>query len=310
MNDHAVARIARRLQQVDHCAVVVAVGRSQIVEPHILKVITAVHGILEGFLDPANGAEQPVSDERDLLDEMRGAALGAEVALLLPQARHMHGETSDVLGYGHFILVDDDDKTQSGTHVVECLVDHAACKGTVTHDCHRPGIRAHHPIRLRKAQRRRQGRGAVPRAEAVILALRAFGEAGYTASLTQCLHPLVAPRQHLVDVALVSDIENEVVARAVEHPVHRHGQLHHAEIGGEVPPGSGNGTQQFAADFPAQLRHFVLRKHLEVGGRVNAGKQNRREGAFRPRPRRDRFALRCFFLVGSHSVHPLSAVMV
>ena len=197
---------------------------------------------------------------------MRGAALGAEVALLLPQARHMHGETSDVLGYGHFILVDDDDKTQSGTHVVECLVDHAACKGTVTHDCHRPGIRAHHPIRLRKAQRRRQGRGTVPRAEAVILALRAFGEAGYPAPLTQCLHPLVAPRQHLVDVALVSDIENEVVARAVEHPVHRHGQLHHAEIGGEVPPGSGNGTQQFAADFPAQLRHFVLRKRLEVGG--------------------------------------------
>ena len=151
VNDHAVARIARRLQQVDHCAVVVAVGRSQIVEPHILEVITAVHGILEGFLDPANGAEQPVSDERDLLDEMRGAALGAEVALLLPQARHMHGETSDVLGYGHFILVDDDNKTQSGTHVVECLVDHAACKSTVTHDCHRPGIRAHHPIRLRKA---------------------------------------------------------------------------------------------------------------------------------------------------------------
>ena len=67
-----------------------------------------------------------------------------------------------------------------------------------------------------------------------------------------------------MNVALVSDIENEVVTRAVEHPVHRHGQLHHAEIGGEMPAGLGYRPHQKLPYLRGKVIELIFRNAPEI----------------------------------------------
>lgn len=53
-------------------------------------------------------------------------------------------------------------------------------------------------------------------------------------------------------VALVPHIPYDRVLRDVENGVQGDGQLHHAEIGGEVAAVLRKGMQQLLADFPAE----------------------------------------------------------
>ena len=75
------------------------------------------------------------------------------------------------------------------------------------------------------------------RAERIILALVALGEAGQATALPQRAH-LVAPSgQDLVGIALVADIEDQLVIGRIEHGMDRHGEFHHAKTGSQVPAG-------------------------------------------------------------------------
>ena len=66
------------------------------------------------------------------------------------------------------------------------------------------------------------------RAEGVVLAFRALGEARQPAALTQVRMRSRRPGQNLVRIGLVADIPDEPVAGRVEHVVQRNRKFDHS----------------------------------------------------------------------------------
>ena len=104
------------------------------------------------------------------------------------------------------------------------------------------------------AQRRRQRRAGVSRAVAVVLALGAQHEAVQPARLANRLHALQPPGEHLVDVGLVADVEEQLVLGSIEDRVQRQGQLHHSQIRPQVAAGLRERLNQELANLLGQLR--------------------------------------------------------
>ena len=64
--------------------------------------------------------------------------------------------------------------------------------------------------------------------ERVVFALRALGEAGKAAALTQSSDSGAPSGQDLVGIGLMADVPHDPVGRRIEHKVQRNGQLDHA----------------------------------------------------------------------------------
>ena len=75
------------------------------------------------------------------------------------------------------------------------------------------------------------------RAERVVFALGALGEARQAAALAQRADAVAPAGQDLVRIGLVADVPDQPVARRVEHVMQRHGQLDHAETGAQMAAG-------------------------------------------------------------------------
>ena len=99
------------------------------------------------------------------------------------------------------------------------------------------------------------------------------------------VQPLVLPHrvdaiepagEHLVDVALMADVEDELVLRRVEDPMQRDRQLDHAEIRPEMAAGLREDLDQLIAHFLRELREALFRQRFHVGGRMNSIEQTRR----------------------------------
>ena len=67
------------------------------------------------------------------------------------------------------------------------------------------------------------------RAERIIFALGALGEARQAAALAQRADPVAPAGQDLVRIGLVANVPDQLVGGGVEHVVQRNGQLDHAQ---------------------------------------------------------------------------------
>ncbi len=116
------------------------------------------------------------------------------------------------------------------------------------------------------------------RTKGVVSALGALRKPRNTTQLAQRVHAVASARQNLVRIGLVAHIPHQTVVRGIEHMVQRHGQLHRAQVGAQVPPRLGNtvnheGTQlrgqhlELAAREAAQLGRVVHTREQGIGGR-------------------------------------------
>ena len=87
--------------------------------------------------------------------------------------------------------------------------------------------------------------------------------------------------QHLVDVTLVGNVEDDLVLRGGEHPVERHGQLDDAEIRTQVAAGAGKGINERLADFLSESGQILIAEFLNVTGGMDGGKQRAEGGRLR-----------------------------
>ena len=62
-----------------------------------------------------------------------------------------------------------------------------------------------------------------------------LGKPERPSELAQGAKQLPPPGEGLVDIALVSHVEHQPILRRVEYPVDGHRQLHHAQIGRQMP---------------------------------------------------------------------------
>ena len=82
-------------------------------------------------------------------------------------------------------------------------------------------------------------------------------EAADAAQLAQRREAGLAPGQQLVGVRLVAGVPHDVVGRAVQQPVERHGQLHDPERAAQVAARLGDGADDGLAELVAQLRQLL-----------------------------------------------------
>ncbi len=159
------------------------------------------------------------------------------------EAVEVGGHRSLRLRDAHSIVVEHDEELSvQRARVVEALHRHAVHDRRVSDDRHhapservvgRPSL-AVERIAARHADGGRDGRACVAYGEEVVRALAGLREPCHAAALAKLWQQVHAASEHLVRIALVTDIEEQPVVREVEDVVHRDGQLDDPEVGGEM----------------------------------------------------------------------------
>ena len=95
------------------------------------------------------------------------------------------------------------------------------------------------------------------RAERIVLALRALGEAGKAAGLTQGTDAVSAAREDFVGVCLVPDVPDQAVVWCVEKIVDRNRKLDNAETRPQMATRHGNRVDQLRPQFIGELAKLI-----------------------------------------------------
>ena len=85
------------------------------------------------------------------------------------------------------------------------------------------------------------------RAKRIVFALRAFGEAGKSATLPQRTDTITSSGYDLVWIGLMSNVPDQPVFGRVEHIVQSDRKLDHPKTGAQVTAGVGHGVDCFGA---------------------------------------------------------------
>ena len=97
------------------------------------------------------------------------------------------------------------------------------------------------------------------RAVGIVLTFRAKEKSVQPPVLPHRVDAIEPAGKHLVDITLVADVEDELVARSIENPVERDRQLHDAEVRPEMAAGLREHPDQLIAYFLRELRETFFR---------------------------------------------------
>ncbi|OQA08389.1 MAG: hypothetical protein BWY66_01005 [bacterium ADurb.Bin374] len=232
---------------------IVAVDRAHVFEPELLEEHSRGEQILETALDPRQHAENARADARNLLHDMGHIIFRRGEIRLHPEGVQISRQRADVRRNRHRIVVENDD------HVgmqMSCMVERL--------ERHSPGHRSvadngDDLVALRilvagngHSQRGRDRRRAVPGVERVVLAFGDLRKAAQAAKRAQGRELLQTAGQHLVDVCLVADVEDDFILGRMEYPVESQGELYDAEIAGQVAAVAGNDLDDPFPDLGTQ----------------------------------------------------------
>jgi hypothetical protein len=99
----------------------------------------------------------------------------------------------------------------------------------------------------------------VPHAEQVVRTLARLGEAGHAVALAEAVEERKPPRDQLVRVALMADVEQEAIVTEVEDVMKSEGQFDYTQVRGQVAPSPGNLLADRIADLPSQSAELIHR---------------------------------------------------
>ncbi len=116
------------------------------------------------------------------------------------------------------------------------------------------------------------------RAEGVVVALRALGEARQPAALAQRADAVAPPGEDLVRVGLVPDVPDHPVARRVEHGMQRHRQFHHAEPSPQMPARHRDRVDRLRTQLVGHQPKLGIGQAAQIGGSVDRVEERGVEG--------------------------------
>ena len=247
-------------------------------DPEVLEQLTRLGEADDRLAQPTAQLEDGAADDRDPLDVPVVGALA-----LAPRPRQLDlgevlRERADGRADRHLVVVDDDQHLRLAlADVVERLERQPAHQRRVADDDRDPLEPVAQVARLGEALGDRQPGPGVAAVEDVVGRLRPAREAADAVELAERPEPLEAPGQQLVRVGLVAGVPDDPVARRLEQPVERDGQLDDAERRSEVPAGAGDGAHDRVADLDGQLGELDLVETAQVGGALD-GRQDRHGG--------------------------------
>ena len=95
------------------------------------------------------------------------------------------------------------------------------------------------------------------RAEWIVVAFGALGEARETTSSPQRADTVTAARENLVRIGLMADVPDDAVIRRIENVVKRGGQFDHAETRAEMAAGHRHGVDGFEPQLVGELAQLL-----------------------------------------------------
>jgi len=103
------------------------------------------------------------------------------------------------------------------------------------------------------------------RAEGVVLAFAAAGEAGQPASLPQCANAITSAGENLMWVSLMANVPKNFIVGRIKDVVQCHGEFDYAEPRAKMAPGIGHRIDHFLAQLVGHLPHFIRGEFPKVG---------------------------------------------
>ena len=253
-----------------HARDVVAVDGAEVLKAQGGEKLIPDKGVANAVFDLLKSVVQPFPHARDPAQGFRHVLLHAQPPAADSQARQLLRERAHVAGNGHAVVVEHHHERRVQTaRVVQRFVAHAAGQRAVAHHSHDPVLFSPHIPRPRHAQGGGNGGGRVARVERVVFAFLPAGKAAQPVQLPQGGKVPASAGEQLMGVALVAHIENQLILRAVKHPMQRNGQLHRPQIGGQVPAVYRHGADDFFPDVLCQCFQFLFRQRFQLGRGLN-----------------------------------------
>ena len=183
-------------------------------------------------------------------------------------------DAADVFRDRHLVVVENDQKRDPvAARVVQRFVGESSGHRAVADQSDRHAGFAVCAHGARKPERRGDRRAGMARIERVVNAFAVLRETGEPAFLPKRIERILAARQDLVHVRLMSDVKNELVRRTVEHVVHGDDQLDRAETGRKMTARFRYVLDQKRAQFLTKRRKLFFRKRFEIPYAVDRVKQ-------------------------------------
>jgi len=177
---------------------------------------------------------------------------------------------TDVAVDGPLVVVEDDDEALGVCgNVVHRFKHRTAGEGSVTGDADDVLVTSGEITPSSHAEGGGESGAGVACAVAIVFAFSSEQEAIQAMMLTNGVYAVPAAGEHLVDVALMRDVEDEAILGRVEDAVQSDGKLHDAEIRPEMAAGLAEGFDECLADFFREFGEFLQRQGFEVGGGVD-----------------------------------------
>ena len=196
--------------------------------PHFVKHIGADQTFFQAFLEMMDAViERP--------PDTCGFGCGTPslfdliVARLLADIGEMLCHRADVRHNGHAVVIENhNQRFPAGTGVVQALIGQSPGQRTVSHQ--RNDIIVFPPQRSRTGHTKRNGDriGGMAGNESVMHALAWFGKACKSIELSQRWKTLRSSSQKLMDVGLVTHIENQSILGSIKNTVNGNRKLHNA----------------------------------------------------------------------------------
>jgi len=270
MHQHRAGLLPHLLQRRHEDGDAVAVDGPHVLQAQLLEQLARHEERLDRVGQAARRLEHLVADARDALEDGLDVADEQGIGLAVDDALEIARPGPHVGRDGHLVVVQDDDQVAAQVaRLVDRLHGHAAGERAVADHGDDVVVPAGHVPPRGQPQRGADGGGGVPGVERVVLALLAFAEAADPLVLAQRREAVAAAGEDLVGVALVGDVPDDLVAGRVEHVVQRQGQLHHAEVRGEVAAVLGHHLDEQIADLLGQDVHLLEGELLQVGREVD-----------------------------------------
>ena len=208
----------------------------------------------------------------DFFEEVRSFIVEPGIGRVGGDFIEVAGDGADVFVDRPFVVVEDDDEALRGAgHVVESF------KGRTAGEC---GVAGNGddmliPTLLVAACGETEGGGKggsrVAGTVAIVLGFGAEKEAIEAVLRADGLDLVPPAGEHFVDVALVGDVEEELVFRRIKDPVEGDGELYDPEVRAEVSAGLRETVDEFFPDFLCEERKLLFGKIFDVLGRTDFG---------------------------------------
>ena len=128
-------------------------------------------------------------------------------------------------------------------------------------------------LRARHAERRGDRGARVSSPEVIVFRFCSAQEFRHAAALADGLEIFSAARQHLVRVALMTNVEDQSVRRRIEYVVNRRDQLDGPETGSQMPAGLRNPREDLLPNIFRDLLNLISSKLAQVRGPFNSVKK-------------------------------------